>query len=121
MHREGWYLMAYDIACPRRLVRVHRVLKEEGLAVQKSVFLVHGTEPDMNALLNRLEKAIVRVEDDIRAYPVRSPGDLWTFGPNPLAGLPLLYLGEGQTAQGIAPGRKRFRFRIEGEVRRCRK
>ena len=92
MHRKGWYLVAYDIASLRRLVRVHRVLKREGIAVQKSVFLVFGTERAVDGLLDRLKEITSRNEDDLRAYPIREPGDLWTSGPNPLSSFPILQI-----------------------------
>ena len=33
-NQAGLYLIAYDIADPKRLSRVHRALKREGLPVQ---------------------------------------------------------------------------------------
>ena len=39
-NQPGLYLIAYDIADPKRLSRVHRALKREGLPVQYSVFTV---------------------------------------------------------------------------------
>jgi len=94
MHRNGWYLVAYDIACPRRLAKIHRLIKREGIAVQKSVFLFNGTQRDIDTFLDRLADCIVPKEDDLKAYPIKRPGDLWTAGPNPLAGIPLIYIGE---------------------------
>ena len=90
MKRKGWYLVAYDIANPRRLVKVHNVLKKEGLAVQKSLFFVQGTETGMNKLLDRIGSIMALKEDDLRAYPVSHPGKVWTNGPNPLADFPVL-------------------------------
>ena len=39
--RRNW-LVAYDIASPRRLARVHRYLKRHAIPVQYSVFVFHG-------------------------------------------------------------------------------
>ncbi len=94
MKRKGWYLVAYDIACPRRLSRIHRLIRSEGITVQKSVFLINGTQQEMGALLDRLAVHMHLREDDLKAYPIKTPADLWTAGPNPLSGLPLVYLGQ---------------------------
>jgi len=93
MQRKGWYLVAYDIACPRRLVKVHRLLKREGIAAQKSLFLVNGAEYEIEALMDRIAKVMASKMDDLRAYPISNPSELWTNTENPLAGLPLLYIG----------------------------
>lgn len=94
MKRKGWYLVAYDIANPRRLLRIHNLLKKEGLAVQRSLFFVHGTEPCLNRLLDRIATIMALREDDLRAYPVTHPRDVWTNGPNPLANFPVLHIGK---------------------------
>ena len=39
-NQANLYLIAYDIADPKRLVKVHRTLKRQGLPVQYSVFTV---------------------------------------------------------------------------------
>jgi len=89
MQGPGWYLIAYDIAHPRRLQRLHRVLRTEALAVQESVFLVFGTRDEMEQLLDRLEALMDPREDDLRAYPVGEPPSLWLSGPGVIDG-PLL-------------------------------
>ena len=93
MKRKGWYLVAYDIANPRRLSKIHRALKNEGLAVQKSLFLVQGTDSSINRLLDRIASIMALREDDLRAYPIMHPSKIWTNGPNPLADFPVLYYG----------------------------
>ena len=87
--RAGWYLVAYDIADPKRLQRVFRLMKKNGVAAQRSVFFVNGTESRINGLLNGLAAIMKPNEDDLRAYPVEHPKKVWSFGPNPLAGFPL--------------------------------
>lgn len=90
MERAGWYLVAYDIANPRRLGRIHRRIRKEGIAAQRSVFFIRGTEGQLNRLLDRLAREIKPTEDDLRAYPVRNPRAVWAFGHNPLATAPLV-------------------------------
>lgn len=97
MHRKGWYLVVYDIAGPRRLMNIHRFLKREGIAVQKSVFLVHGTEEKLIILLNKLDKMIVPHEDDLRAYPIQNPNRLWIVGIKPNIEFPFLSFDEEST------------------------
>ena len=93
MKRKGWYLVAYDIANPRRLVRIHNLIKKEGLAVQKSLFFVQGREKRINELLDRIASIMALKEDDLRAYPITHPREVWTNGPNPLANFPVLHIG----------------------------
>jgi len=71
------YLVAYDVRQPRRLRRVHRVLKARGLPVQYSVFLCPvACFADVWHQLSRE----IAAEDDLRAYPVGGLGDLWLAG-----------------------------------------
>lgn len=64
----GMYLIAYDIADPKRLARVHRVLKKDGLPIQYSVFTVVMKRPRLLRLLERVEEHIEPKEDDVRCY-----------------------------------------------------
>lgn len=66
--RLGLYLLAYDIADPRRLSKVHRILKKEGLPVQYSVFTVVMKRPRLLRLLERIGTEIIETEDDVRCY-----------------------------------------------------
>lgn len=91
MIHKGWYLVVYDIANKKRLAKVHRFLKKQGIAAQKSVFFVLGTEKQIDGLLDRIAKVMMLKEDDLRAYPVTNPKDVWTSGPNPLGDIPIVY------------------------------
>jgi len=88
MQRLGWWLVVYDIADPRRLRKVLYRMKQEGIAVQKSVFLAQGDEASVNKLLDRIATCMKLSEDDLGAYPISHPKHVWTNGPNPLAELP---------------------------------
>ncbi len=75
--RSNLYLMAYDIADCRRLARVHRVLKQQGLPVQYSVFAVVLKRKALLRLLERINTLISQREDDVRCYrlPENSAAD----------------------------------------------
>ena len=42
MGESGWYWVGYDIANPKRLKKVHRLMQKKGMVVQKSLFFVRG-------------------------------------------------------------------------------
>jgi CRISPR-associated endonuclease Cas2 len=92
MERPGWYMVCYDIAHPGRLARIHRIMKKNGIAAQKSVFFVQNTEKGIKDLLGEIASVIKKDEDDIRAYPVESPQKVWTTG-GILESFPLLMPG----------------------------
>jgi CRISPR-associated protein Cas2 len=77
---NGLYLIAYDIADPRRLSRVHRTLKKQGLPVQYSVFTVVLKRKAVLRLLDQINQLIQPVEDDIRCYRLPEQTDIKTLG-----------------------------------------
>ena len=64
------WLIAYDIANPRRLVRVHRYLKRHAIPAQYSLFILYGNERKLEHVLEAIDERIDRTEDDVRAYRV---------------------------------------------------
>ena len=64
------HLLAYDIADPRRLGRVHRHMRRRGIPVQYSVFVVNLNKPGLMALMAELRELFDPQEDDIRIYPL---------------------------------------------------
>lgn len=75
-----WYLVAYDIRCPGRLRRVQREIVRQGQGLQQSVYLVRGSRRSLMELLSRLEARMDTRVDDLRAYPVPHPAQLWYSG-----------------------------------------
>lgn len=65
-------LLAYDIADPARLQRVHRTVRDAGLPLQYSVFLILANSHELDALLQELASIIEPRADDIRVYPLPS-------------------------------------------------
>ena len=92
-NRKRRYLLCYDIADPRRLGRLHRHISRKALFVQYSVYLYHGTEAELLALLDELRQRIEAREDDIRAYPLPGNLHLETEGQN-LADEAIFLLGD---------------------------
>lgn len=84
-----WYLLAYDIRDPKRLQRVHYYLRRRALAAQQSVFFLYATDIELNQTLDDMAKRIHRHRDDVRAYPITHPAEVWLAGPSAVAG-PLL-------------------------------
>lgn len=67
--RQLW-LISYDIADPKRLVRVHRWLKSCGLPVQYSVFTASLNNREVRRLKEQLCARIHPAQDDVRFYPL---------------------------------------------------
>lgn len=74
------FVIAYDIADPRRLARVHRFLVREAFPVQYSVFLGTFSPRGLNAVLEGLAAIIHPREDDVRAYPLPSRPQIESLG-----------------------------------------
>lgn len=95
------WLIAYDIADPRRLQRVHRFLSSQAVPVQYSVFATRSSPMKAGLIRAGLAAIIDEGEDDVRIYPVPEPADLTVFGKKALPdGLSLI---DGRSALPLAP------------------
>lgn len=74
------YLVCYDITDPKRLGRVFRLLKGNGIHLQYSVFHCSLTWPELMSLKVRLVELINKKEDDIRIYPLPSEYKVTVMG-----------------------------------------
>ncbi len=77
--RAGQWLVAYDIACPRRLARVHRLMTAWGLPAQYSVFLLVATREAVAALVSELAPLVHPRQDDVRIFRLE-PGWMRSLG-----------------------------------------
>ncbi len=121
MMRKSWYMVAYDVADPKRLNRVRYRLKKEGVTAQKSVFLVLGSEKFINRLLDRLTEIMDPKKDDLRAYPIFHPKQVWTNGPNPLAALPAVHFGEEDRVSVRTKAKPKPRAELKGLLRKIKR
>jgi CRISPR-associated protein Cas2 len=62
------YLVAYDIACPRRWNRVHRLLMGYKVAGQKSAYECWVTAAELRAVMRELAALIEPEEDRIHVF-----------------------------------------------------
>lgn len=96
------WLIAYDIADPRRLGRVHRLLKKVAIPIQYSVFLAWLNERQLGWLVEQLRSRIDAREDDVRLYHLPVTTELTTLGKQWLPqGVQLLR--DGQPLQAEMP------------------
>lgn len=79
--KKTWYLIQYDIADPRRLARVHRLLKTCSFFVQESVCVWQGSSAELTLLQQQLKKLIKPSQDDIRGYRLLNPLNLIGVSP----------------------------------------
>lgn len=78
----GW-LIAYDIADPRRWRRVHAAVTDEGFRLQYSLYWLPGDTRRARALAATLDRSIDPRSDDVRFYAF--PDTAWCrlWGPKP--------------------------------------
>ena len=78
-HATRW-LLAYDIRDPKRLQRVWRCLRQEGVRLQYSVYLLAGSRGHIEQLLAQLQPLIDERVDDVRVYPLSENTRIWGLG-----------------------------------------
>ncbi len=62
------YLIAYDIADPKRLRRVARFMERRATRCQKSVFLARGDAASIAALIDEVRPLLKPAEDVVQAW-----------------------------------------------------
>ena len=63
-------IVAYDIADPRRLNRIAKVIKDYGIRVQKSIFEVEVDDRRFEEMKARVEEVIEQSEDGVKYFPL---------------------------------------------------
>lgn len=63
-------IVAYDIAEPRRLNKVAKVVKDYGVRVQKSIFEVDVDGRSFSEMKARVEDIIEASEDGVKYFPL---------------------------------------------------
>lgn len=83
MTNTAW-LVAYDIAEPRRLGRIGRLSARHAVRVQQSLYLHLSGDAAFDAFWLLLAAEIEPREDDIRAWRLTENTAVWVMGRSPL-------------------------------------
>lgn len=74
------YLLAYDIANPRRLARIARIVSRQALRIQYSVYVAELSRSQLRDLVAILREAVDPRSDDLRIYPLPARLDAVWYG-----------------------------------------
>jgi len=74
------YLVCYDICDPKRLRRVHRVIRDWGVPIQFSIFELELRPEQLQSLMNELNAMINLEEDKIMFYRLSPEQDRICLG-----------------------------------------
>ncbi|MBK8972707.1 MAG: CRISPR-associated endonuclease Cas2 [Hahellaceae bacterium] len=66
--RPLYWILAYDIRCPKRLTKMCKCMKNHGLHVQKSVFYITATRREMDDIIEDARSIMDEDVDDVRVY-----------------------------------------------------
>lgn len=78
-HAQRW-LLAHDIRDRKRLQRIWRFLRQEGVRLQYSVYLLAGTRQHVENIIEQLRELIDEDADDVRIYPLTENTRIWGLG-----------------------------------------
>ena len=82
--KDIYYIIAYDISDPKRLRKVHRLIKEYAMSLQYSVFIAPFNQTLLDEMVARLKDIISPSQDDIRLYPLAWPQTPEVYGQRQL-------------------------------------
>ncbi|WP_135467886.1 CRISPR-associated endonuclease Cas2 [Crenalkalicoccus roseus] len=80
MGRRRTWLIGYDIASPRRLRRVARLLEKRAYRLQYSLFVACWTEAEFASVWAALAELIHPRRDDVRAWPLAENAQVEVWG-----------------------------------------
>jgi CRISPR-associated protein Cas2 len=86
MSRRGpsRYIVCYDVADPRRLARIHRRIKRDGVALQKSVFDCQLDKRRLGNLIRDVRELMDDSVDDLRIYCPHLDAEIEWIGKLPM-------------------------------------
>lgn len=97
------HLLCYDISDAKRLGRVHRRVRRDGMALQYSLFDCQLDQARLQKLMADLRELIDLREDDVRIYGPRLDAPVTWIGASPFPEGVLLFNNPKEAARGT-PG-----------------
>jgi CRISPR-associated protein Cas2 len=76
------YIIAYDIADPKRLARLYRYMKTKAVPIQYSVFIAMLRHSQLQTLIADIAAIIHSGQDDVRIYPLPKTLAIISIGQN---------------------------------------
>jgi CRISPR-associated protein Cas2 len=116
IHRPRTYLVAYDIADPKRLGRVHRLMVRAAAPLQYSVFVTRASDDEIDHLLDDVDGLIEPTEDDVRAYPIPERTEVVMLGRQRMPeGIILTAEGVGELLRGMRQADPKLSLDLEDD------
>ena len=78
------YIICYDISCAKRLRKAAKILQGVAIRLQKSVYLLVGSQSDLNKCWRALAACVSDSHDLLTCYCVPAHSPLQTLGANVL-------------------------------------
>ena len=78
------YIICYDISCAKRLRKAAKILQGVAIRLQKSVYLLVGSQNDLNKCWRALAACVSDSHDLLTCYCVPAHSPLQTLGANVL-------------------------------------
>ena len=80
LNQTRTWLIAYDIADPKRLARLHRYITTIAIPVQYSVFVTVASDHRIRCIADDINSRIDQKADDVRIYPLPKQLELHCLG-----------------------------------------
>lgn len=80
MLRRRLYLVCYDVGSPKRLRRIHKLVKAYAVCGQKSSYECWMTKPEMQSLIAALSREAHAAEDRVDVFELDPRQMVFCFG-----------------------------------------
>ena len=73
--RKKDFLICYDISDKKRLTKIAKMIEQEALRIQRSVYFYEGVmEATLESLIAKVRKILDEKADDLRIYTIKDKG-----------------------------------------------
>lgn len=106
LNQPDTWLLAYDIRAPKRLQRMQRIARKNGIPLQRSLYLLVGSRARIENFIDTLRnaKAFDETIDDVRIYPLSRDTLFWPLGCQHTLAIDSIALSEPDGESGEQDG-----------------